>query len=1550
MRRFWNSVIKPIFIAENIRNIVEIGADKGDNTANLLQYAKESGGHLDSVDPYPSFPADEWAEKSDGAFKMHRCLSLEAIPSLENADVFLIDGDHNWYTVYNELKLILETYPGHFPLVLFHDICWPYDRRDLYYNPENIPPEYRRPYEKKAIKFGSSELCSEGINSRLNNAVSAGGERNGVKTAVEDFLSGNPQLGLEYYSMDIINGLGMLVNPNAHTEAVRIFNSSDTLFNVLSMAEKERIAIQQKYETIKRNAPANTSPKIYFDYGNGFSEDNAVRLSGYDLSSGSFSAHFTAPKAPQRLRFDPAGNGFCMVSDFVISSDSGILGFKEHNGFEIDNKIVFSTFDSRFYIENPNKAHTFDIKADIAFFTDPAMLKAFMEYRELLKHIAGLKSEIEACRNNEAKTAEENTILEHKLQNSCAENIRLAAMSSEAENQLTAKDARISELCRSLEECRKNADILENKLHITEKSNETYSRAAAEQEHSLSRLKTKLSDQQAMLEKIRAEADSYKKTIAKNNAEISELKNKLNSTSSEAGKWRAMCDYHIKESNRHVNSFRYRIGSAMVDSYGSLGKMLKLPSTLVRILKEYKKNGAETPTPMPALPQKSTAAKPEKKNPPQPAAPAKPKVSPSPYSKEDIIRKNRELAGTPTVKGNPLVSIIILNRNGTENLKQLFASLKSCKFYENYELIFVDNGSTDNSPALINAEKKNFNISLISNKENESFSKANNQGSRIASGDYLLFLNNDIEVTDNWLDELLCAAQNTENCGAVGAQLIYPQVPNSCLNAGKSFCIQHNGIAFGYSEFDDELFIRPYNKGNGMVPFQDEHNAVSDESAVTAACLLMKKSVFDAIGGFDEQYVYGYEDVDLCLKAHRKGFRNILCSSARLFHYEFGTQTKSTSTEVRIRRTNNINHFKEKWQEYLRQNILTDKLTGGKLFAESPLTVAFAVTEATPDTGAGDYFTALELGQSLEKLGCKIKFLSRRGPGDWYNVGTDADVLISMLDCYDVSKITNANRALITVAWARNWFERWAVNPSISDYSVLLASSELGAQQLSDSTGRNVELFPIATNYERFANAVLAAENSEDKERFGCDYAFTGSYWNDQRDIITTLDPSSLPYSFKVFGKNWNQVPNFAPYDSGFVNYQDIPKVYKYTKIVLDDANRVTKSYGSVNSRVFDAIAAGCVVLTNGALGSEGTFNDALPVYNNSEELDSLIRLYMQDDSARASKVKELQEIVLNHHTYDVRAKRLIEIIRGNFLPDSKKIALMIPVPKWSEAESWGDYHFAVAMKKCFEKKGYSVDIRILPEWKTPFDGKTVIVLRGLSVYTPHAQHTNIMWNISHPDDIPADEYNQYDMVYISSLSWAEKLRGELSVPVESMLQCTDPEVFTVDENAPQRFELLFVGNSRKVFRRILKDLLPTKYDLSVYGKNWDGLIDSKYIKGELIPNNQVGQAYHDAAVLLNDHWDDMRSKGFISNRIFDGLSAGAFIISDEVEGLDKVLDGCIVTYHDKKDLAEKLDHYISHPEERHEIARKGQREVREKHTFMQRTEQMLSFIEHKNN
>lgn len=250
MHRFWNSIIEPIFSILKPRIVVEIGSDQGDNTRKLLQYCQKHNGTLHSIDPLPRFDVTKWKEEYGDTVVFHVALSLNALSQINHMDAVLIDGDHNWYTVFNELKLIekgARKSKRGFPLVLLHDIGWPYGRRDLYYDPDTIPEAYRKPYTKQGIKPGKGEPVEQGgVNSHLFNAIYENDLQNGVLTAVEDFIE-EAEIELELIKVPIVSGLGILfpqelkmTNPDFGT-FVETLSVPSLVSAIIEQAENARI-------------------------------------------------------------------------------------------------------------------------------------------------------------------------------------------------------------------------------------------------------------------------------------------------------------------------------------------------------------------------------------------------------------------------------------------------------------------------------------------------------------------------------------------------------------------------------------------------------------------------------------------------------------------------------------------------------------------------------------------------------------------------------------------------------------------------------------------------------------------------------------------------------------------------------------------------------------------------------------------------------------------------------------------------------------------------------------------------------------------------------------------------------------------------------------------------------------------------------------------------------------------------------------------------------------------------------------------------------------
>ena len=290
-----------------------------------------------------------------------------------------------------------------------------------------------------------------------------------------------------------------------------------------------------------------------------------------------------------------------------------------------------------------------------------------------------------------------------------------------------------------------------------------------------------------------------------------------------------------------------------------------------------------------------------------------------------------------------------------------------------------------------------------------------------------------------------------------------------------------------------------------------------------------------------------------------------------------------------------------------------------------------------------------------------------------------------------------------------------------------------------------------------------------------------------------------------------------------------------------------------------------------------------------------------------------------------------------------------ICAPNWWSARSWGDLYFARALQQQLHRRGRPCAIHVIDQWQASRDARrfgVVVHLKGLSSYEPNPAQLNLLWNISHPEKLTVEECDRSDLVLVASERFADDLRERCSVPVHVLEQGTDPAVFFPEHDAAHERELVLVGNSRKVMRRILADLLPTERDLAVWGGDWDGLIDSRHVVGTYLPNDEVRRAYSSAAIVLNDHWDDMREHGFASNRLYDAVACGALVISDRIDGLEERFGGAVVTYETREELAAIVDHFLAHPDEARARGAAGRELVLAQHTFARRVDALLAHVD----
>lgn len=305
--------------------------------------------------------------------------------------------------------------------------------------------------------------------------------------------------------------------------------------------------------------------------------------------------------------------------------------------------------------------------------------------------------------------------------------------------------------------------------------------------------------------------------------------------------------------------------------------------------------------------------------------------------------------------------------------------------------------------------------------------------------------------------------------------------------------------------------------------------------------------------------------------------------------------------------------------------------------------------------------------------------------------------------------------------------------------------------------------------------------------------------------------------------------------------------------------------------------------------------------------------------------------------------KRILSKLRNN---EYGELTISIKSPNPIAQKNWGDYFFALSLKKYFERKGFNVLVHERENWYCDTENTDItIVLKGYNIeYLPNKNHLNVMWNLYNPHIIPNEEFEKYDYIFVASYQSAETIKNKVNKPVEPLLQCTDHESFYPEPNTECEEDILFIGNTRGFFRQIIKDTLDTEFDVSIYGAEWDSYIDSKYIKGEFIPNEELHKYYSSCKILLNDHLESMKKYDYLSNRLFDALACETLIISDKVPSID-LFEGAVITYDDVDDLNEKIKYYLNNEEERKLKAKKGREIVIENHTFQKRVDYILNCL-----
>ena len=297
------------------------------------------------------------------------------------------------------------------------------------------------------------------------------------------------------------------------------------------------------------------------------------------------------------------------------------------------------------------------------------------------------------------------------------------------------------------------------------------------------------------------------------------------------------------------------------------------------------------------------------------------------------------------------------------------------------------------------------------------------------------------------------------------------------------------------------------------------------------------------------------------------------------------------------------------------------------------------------------------------------------------------------------------------------------------------------------------------------------------------------------------------------------------------------------------------------------------------------------------------------------------------------------------------RVAIKHCAPPGAQGEKWGDPYFARQMGRAFAALGHEVliDNRKSAERHSTYLDDVNIMIRGVTPLQPHPGAINVLWIISRPERVQAEELVGFDLVYAASPQWAARATERFGREVRVLLQATDIHQFSLQggshSNPP---EALFVGNHRWEYNRpAVEGLLLAKdhVDIGIYGAGWgrEG-ISSPILRGDFVANKDLPTLYRSTKVVLNDHFPTMRDNGFINNRFFDALATGTPVLSDVVPGALEIFGDRVAWYENASEIPEIVGNLVAEPwslERRIEVSEW----IRDNHSFDARAKVVLEQI-----
>jgi GT2 family glycosyltransferase len=556
----------------------------------------------------------------------------------------------------------------------------------------------------------------------------------------------------------------------------------------------------------------------------------------------------------------------------------------------------------------------------------------------------------------------------------------------------------------------------------------------------------------------------------------------------------------------------------------------------------------------------------------------------------------------------PKISIVIPVFNQAEYTVRCLRSIRenSPKDDMLFEVVVVDNGSSDATPDALSSFSES--LKVWRNEKNLGFARACNQGALLSDGDLIVFLNNDTEVHPGWLTPLIDELESNESSGVVGGRLLYPDNR-----------IQHAGVAIGRDRIPYHIH-RFLPKNHPLVLERTKYPIIS------AACAAVRRLDFVNIGLFDEEFMNGHEDIDLCLRYRQQGMDAVYRPDCVVTHHE------SVSEGRLLSRPRNLARTLLKWRYDLVQDDFKYKYPVlAQREASEPL--GFAIKIGTPDRNInnwGDIYFAECLAKELSRAGhrCQVHYLNEWGGDD-----RDIDVVVHLKGLSEYHpKPYNIN-----IMWMLN-HPTFHTTEELSRYDAVLVASLSHARKLKTEVKTRVVPFLQATDPEHFHQYPI--------EQKMFDLLFVGNNTGtdrlSMRQVIADLLPT--PHRLAVWGQGWKGKLPRGVLQGEFMPWEELPKAYNLARIVLNDHQAEMREHGFINNRTLDAVACGAVVVSDTVKGME----KVLPVYTYRDRysLHQLVDKILKNPGQAKRRFGGLKKLVLREFTFEKRVQKLTGLVR----------------------------------------------------------------------------------------------------------------------------------------------------------------------------------------------------------------------------------------------------------------------------------------------------------------